>query len=338
LVKFVAKGDRSFIAKYYSGKPEGKVISTNGPAGTVTCIDSQSIVNVKFILKYNSTDKNGNHNAPSVEEPCPVITTQNRLGVIQASNFLMASNGGDANAKVFSVNGPCRVITTSDNKSVVKPEFLSHYYGNGFTTSPEDPCPTITTKDRAALIQPKYFIYREFKSATNTDIEEPAGAITCVPKLNLVKTEPFVMNTNFNNVGSGIDSPCTTITANRKWHYIINPSWGGHSTSVDDPCVVIVARQDKAPLYLTEVQEGELAIAVYEHDTPIMIKIKEFMAIYGLVDIKMRMLRVPELLRIQGFPDTYKMVGNQSDHKKFIGNSVESNTVKAWIVALGERV
>lgn len=318
LMKFVAQGDSSFIAKYYSGNPKGKVISVEGPAGTVTCIDSQSIVNANFILKYNSMGKNGNHNPPSVEEPCPVVATQNRLGLIQ-TKFLMASNGGVPSAKVFSTDSPCRGITTSDNKSLVDVAFLQHYYGNGFNTSKDEPCPTLTTKDRAALVQPKYFIYREFKSATNSDNNEPAGAITVVPKMNVIKVEPFV-NTN------------------KKWHYLINPSWGGHSTSTDEPCVVIVARQDKAPLYLTQVEGGELAIAVYEHDTPIMIKIKEFMAIYGLVDIKMRMLRVPELLRIQGFPDSYRMEGNQSDHKKFIGNSVEPNTVSAWVKALGDKI
>lgn len=36
----------------------------------------------------------------------------------------------------------------------------------------------------------------------------------------------------------------------------------------------------------------------------------------------MRMLTIPELLRCQGFPDTYQMVGNQADRKKYIGNSV----------------
>ena len=67
-------------------------------------------------------------------------------------------------------------------------------------------------------------------------------------------------------------------------------------------------------------------------------QIKEFMVIYGLVDIKMRMLRVPELLKIQGFPDNYQMVGNQSDHKKFIGNSVHPKVPKAWSEAMGKRL
>lgn len=51
---------------------------------------------------------------------------------------------------------------------------------------------------------------------------------------------------------------------------------------------------------------------------------------YGIIDIRMRMLMVPELLKIQGIPEDYKMVGNQTDAKKFIGNSVVPHVVKAW--------
>ena len=52
-------------------------------------------------------------------------------------------------------------------------------------------------------------------------------------------------------------------------------------------------------------------------------KIKEFMAIYGMVDILMRMLKIPELKQIMGFPKDYVLIGTQADQKKFIGNAVE---------------
>jgi DNA (cytosine-5)-methyltransferase 1 len=294
LVKYVAKGDDSFIAKYFSGRPEGKVISTDAPAGTITTRDGQALVQPEFLLKYNSINgKTGVHHPPSIEEPAPTVTCQSRLGI-------------------------------------VKPEFLQHYYGNGFTTSPEEPCPTLTTKDRVAIVQPKYFIQRDFKSPTHSSVEEPAGSILTVPKLNLVECEPFIMPTDYNNGPKLIENPSPVITADRHWHYIVNPSHGGHSTSTDNPCPVIIARQDKAPLYLIQVQKGEVLIPVYDCDSEVMIKIKVFMAAFGLKDIKMRMLRVLELLLIQGFPKDYAMVGNQSDHKKFIGNSVHPTIPKAW--------
>lgn len=297
LVKYVAKGDTSFISKYYSGKPSDKNKSIYQPAGALTTIDHHSLVQGICLLKYNSTDKNGKHYPPSVNEPSPVVTTQNRLGV---------------------VNG----------------EFLQHYYGNGYTTGMQEPCPTLTTKERCALVKPDFLVNYNHSSNVN-DINEPSPTILTRDKLAKVKPEYFIMDTQFNNGPKSIEDPAGVITANRKHHYIVNPSHGGHSTSTDAPCPVIIARQDKAPLYLVQAQGGSVAIAVFDCDSEIMIRIKQFMSAYGLVDIKMRMLRVPELLRIQGFDANYQMVGNQSDHKKFIGNSVHPLVPKKWAEAMG---
>lgn len=68
--------------------------------------------------------------------------------------------------------------------------------------------------------------------------------------------------------------------------------------------------------------------------TPMTRKIKEFMAMYGIVDIKMRMLRIPELKRIMGFPEDYVLVGTQADQKKFIGNAVEVNMARVLCEAI----
>lgn len=165
-----------------------------------------------------------------------------------------------------------------------------------------------------------------------------AGSILPTDKHRLVEAVPFVMPTSYDNKPRSIDEPAPTIQASRRHHYIVNPSHGGHSTSTDQPCPVIIARQDKAPLYLVQVENGPVSIAVYADDSPFAIQIKQFMAVYGLVDIKMRMLRVHELLKIQGFPEGYELAGNQSDQKKFIGNSVVPLVVKCWIEALNDRI
>lgn len=36
-----------------------------------------------FLIKYNSMSRTGKYNAPGIDEPCPVVATQNRLGVAQ---------------------------------------------------------------------------------------------------------------------------------------------------------------------------------------------------------------------------------------------------------------
>lgn len=58
------------------------------------------------------------------------------------------------------------------------------------------------------------------------------------------------------------------------------------------------------------------------------------MAMYGIVNITMRMLRVLELKRIMGFPEDYILVGTQAEQKKFIGNAVEVNMARVLCEAL----
>ena len=91
---------------------------------------------------------------------------------------------------------------------------------------------------------------------------------------------------------------------------------------------------DKNPPYLISADKGEPAIIIYEDDSPAMRKIKEFMACYNIVDIKMRMLNIPELKRIMGFGTDYTLVGTQTEQKKYIGNAVEVNMSTALCEAL----
>ena len=48
----------------------------------------------------------------------------------------------------------------------------------------------------------------------------------------------------------------------------------------------------------------------------------------------MRMLRIDELLLIQGFPKGYVLIGTQADKKKFIGNAVEVSIARKLCEAL----
>ncbi|WP_456867564.1 DNA cytosine methyltransferase [Galbibacter sp. BG1] len=274
LIKFVANGDDSFIKKYYSGRPAGKVVSVNGPAGTITTVGNQGFVKCDFMLKYNSMNRNGKYKAPSLDQPAPVVSTQNRIGIVNA-------------------------------------EFLQSYYGNGNSHSTNEPCPTVSTKDRFARIQTE-FIDQQFGKSKPSSIEKPLGTITINPKYAFVST---------------------------KQHYIFNPQYKNPGNSIYKPCPTVIARQDKKPLGLISCQIGNgFTVPIYEDDCETMLKIKIFMAHYGIVDIKMRMLEVDELLQIQGFPKDYKLVGNQTDKKKFIGNSVEVTTAKKIFEAHYDRL
>ncbi|HJF98946.1 MAG TPA: DNA cytosine methyltransferase [Bacteroides clarus] len=284
-----------------------------------------------FLIKYNSMSRTGKYNAPGVDEPCPVVATQSRLGVAQVC-FLSKQFSGHPESKNVSVEEPAGAITCKDHHA-----FVSAYYGNGHNHSVELPAPTVTTRDRLALIESR-FLDMQYGNGSPASLESPAGTLTTNPKLNLVSCQPWIMNTAFSNIGSSIEEPSQTITANRKWHYLMNPQFNSAGGSVDNPCFTLIARMDKMPPYLVATESGQVAIEIYETDSPMTRKIKEFMALYGIVDIKMRMLRIPELKRIMGFPEDYVLVGTQADQKKFIGNAVEVTQARKNTEALCEKL
>lgn len=41
------------------------------------------------------------------------------------------------------------------------------------------------------------------------------------------------------------------------------------------------------------------------------VKIKEFMALYNIIDITMRMLKIDELKLIMGFPKDYELIAHR---------------------------
>lgn len=314
LIKYVAKGDTSFISKYYSGRPAGKVIPVTGPAGTITTADVQALVSTAFIAQRNTGEPefilNYNHSSTTndINEPAPAILCADKLAKVKTEY-----------AQNQSVEQPAGSILPTDKHRLVSVSNLGKMVEVNCNCGN-----TWITNEKTYLKEP-----------CNQCGEITSGTVTYIHEIGAT---PFIMPTNFDNKPSSIENPLSTITANRKHHYIVNPSHGGHSTSTEAPCPVIIARQDKAPLYLVQVENGPVTIAVFDCDTEIMLKIKQFMCVFGLVDIKMRMLRVHELLKIQGFPADYQMVGNQSDHKKFIGNSVVPLLPKVWAEAMAKKL
>ena len=278
----------------------------------------------EFLVRYNTVRPQDT--VKSLDEPCGVLTCDNRFAKTKVQ-FLSKQYGGDPKGKNISIEQPAGTVTCRDHHA-----FVSAHYGNGFNTSIDVPAPTLATKDRIGLVTSN-FLNMQYGNGTPSGINEPAPAVTTNPKHNLVCVKPWIMNTNFGNVGSSVDEPTQTITANRKWHYLMNPQFACKGGSIDKPCFTLIARMDKMPPYLISTKEG-LAIEVYETDSPVTARIKEFMALYGIADIRMRMLRIDELKRIMGFPEDYTLIGTQAEQKKFIGNAVEVNMARVLCEAL----
>ena len=103
------------------------------------------------------------------------------------------------------------------------------------------------------------------------------------------------------------------------------------------PYLVEAETNGNALPFIRQTKEG-LVYEIYETDSEMTKKIKKFMAIYGIINITMRMLRVPELKKIMGFPENYVLVGSQADQKKFIGNAVEVTMARVLCEGLVKRL
>lgn len=280
-----------------------------------------------FIVKYNSMSRTGKYQSPSIDEPCPTVATQGRLALAKVS-FLSKQYSGHPGSKNISVEEPAGTITCKDHHA-----FVSAYYGNGNNHSVDSPAPTVTTKDRLALVTPFFMNYYSGGGQLGS-VNEPCPAVTTVPKQRMV-TPVFIDQQFGASSAASIEKPLGAITTNPKYSmvtckrksFLMNPQFASAGGSVDNPCFTLIARMDKIPPYLVNTKDG-IGICIENGDSPMTVKIKQFMLVYGLADIKMRMLRIDELKKIMGFPENYILVGTQADQKKFIGNAVEVNMAR----------
>jgi DNA (cytosine-5)-methyltransferase 1 len=279
--------------------------------------------------------------------------------------FTKRYNGGKVNPyqKVNSIEKPMGTICTNGTHALVKSVFIKKYYSGrpeGKVISVDEPAGTVTTVGGQAIVTASHLVKSVFITQRNSgepksklvNVDGPARTITSTGGNQEILTAShlstyygnFGLHVNFidqqygTGVAASIEKPIGTITTIPKFNlvkaqqYIFNPAWGGNNGSIENPCCTVVARQDKAPLYLVSTELGQITIPVYESDSETMIKIKEFMVTHGVIDIKMRMLNIPELKQIQGFPKDYKLIGNLTEQKKFIGNAVEVNQAKALVL------
>lgn len=182
-------------------------------------------------------------------------------------------------------------------------QYLITYYGTGKNHhSVDDPSSTVTTKDRMSLVTP--FVLRDFTKGYLGSIEEPCGTLLTVPKANIVTA------------------------------HLLNPQWGNSTgKNIEEPCFTLIARMDKAPPLFVLSQNGKPP-EIKPTDSFYTRVLKELMIKKGIGKVTIRSFTIPELLQVQGFPEDYKLVGTQTEQKKYIGNSVETTVMHKWIEAV----
>ncbi len=237
--------------------------------------------------------------------------------------------------------GLIKFVAGGKDKFMVKYNSMNQR-GKYIAPSLDAPCPTVATQGRLALASVS-FLSKQFSGAPNDkniSVDAPAGTVTCVDHHALVNVN-FIAN-EYSGGGqlSSIEQPNPAVLTRPKQalisckQFLMNPQYNSQGGSVDSPCFTLIAKMDKRPPYLVVTERGDMAIEVYDTDSPMTVRIKRFMALYNIIDIKMRMLKIHELKLIMGFPESYVLIGTQADQKKFIGNAVEVTIARAWCEAL----
>lgn len=200
-----------------------------------------------------------------------------------------------------------------------KKEFMVKYNsrsqtGKYIAPGVDAPCPTIATQGRLGVAQAS-FLSKHFGGAPagkNIPVTGPAGTITTVDH------HAFVSAYYGNGYCTSVDRPAPTLTTKSKQalaNVCINPE-----------------------LYRTALELDAPAWPIWRDDTPAMRRIKKFCIDYGIVDVTMRMLRIPEMKRIQGFGTDYVLMGTQEEQKKFLGNAVVTEIATALCEATAKAI
>jgi DNA (cytosine-5)-methyltransferase 1 len=303
----------AFLTQRNSGEPGERIVSVDGPARTVTTTGgNQELVQTEFLVQYN-----GNSASCPVDEPAGTVTTKDRFGLVQSS-FLDQQYGCSGPA---SVDDPAGSITTKPKLSLVQASgFLDNTGWFGNSSSLNDPAPTLVARtDKSPLmkVEATHFIANYYSGGGQIEsLDGPTTAVTTIPKQRLIAVEPWLLSNQHHNVGTSIHQPAPTILTGNH-HYLMH----SYHEAEGWPSFV-------------RVEEGHISIVVLPTDSEVMVRIKRFMAAFGIVDIRMRMLRVRELKRIQGFPEGYYLAGNQTEQKKFLGNAVIPVVARRWAEAL----
>lgn len=130
LEKFITpKGERRFLIKNFSGEESSKCISTEQPAGTITCKDHHSLVSVQRFID----NQYGTGRPTPVSMPCTTILNNPKQNLVTVSQCIMVA--GYSWPK-YGIDRPCPTIIAHQDKSPIY--FISQVHGENLQDDPDD--------------------------------------------------------------------------------------------------------------------------------------------------------------------------------------------------------
>lgn len=234
--------------------------------------------------------------------------------------------------------GLVKFVAGGQDAFLVKWNSVNGKTGKYIAPDLDAPCPTVATQNRLGVARVN-FLSKQFGGdprGKNIGMDGPAGTLTTVDH------HVFVSAYYGNGYNSSIESPAPTLTTKDRFQ-VVRPFLSayyspGINASVESPSPTLTTK-DRVAVVLPKLTDDTSPVwEIRSDDTPAMRRIKEFCALYGIVDVTMRMLRISEMKRIQGFGDDYVLVGTQEEQKKYLGNAVVTQVATAMCEALASAI
>lgn len=287
-----------------------------------------------FLVPNFGERKGQSKRTHGIHKPMPTVTGHGAGALIEPyinphlEPYIVVMRGSSMGE---SIDAPLDTLCTSRGhfylaEPAIVPYLVKNYKGSDAVRL-DNPCPTICASwDHLGLAQPSFLLTSGGPQGQQAprSIDLPLRTLLTAPQEGIVEPVPQLLGEFLLRYNGGkdrnqpLDVPITTLdTGNRFALCQFVVEYYGESIvprSVSDPLGTVTTR-DRFALVSLEVVHTETGQAT------------AFGRIVGWLDIKYRMLTVPELAAAHSFPKTFVFLGTDTDRKKMIGNS--------WPVKLG---
>jgi DNA (cytosine-5)-methyltransferase 1 len=280
-----------------------------------------------FFNKYLSNSANGKPNpGPGIDEPGHTITCQQRLALVQPQGFMFnpAWFGGSR-----SLENPSPVAVASQDKVplmlVQAQSFISSQYGRYQNTSMGNVCPAVLANPKQHLVSAQ-LLFSNYGSRRTSEASRTFTLDNVARTLTGTAGNQYLMTYYRHGAVKSLDDVCPTVTTKDRAAlvgtegFLFSQQFSNTPRALSEPARTIVA--SRRHQYVVQVQRGCPHLMPKPSDSVTMRLVKAVCRKFGIADIFMRMLKVPELKRIMGFPENYRLLGNTTEQKAMLGNAV----------------
>lgn len=345
LKRYVLDNPQPFIVRCNHGGDHFRGQSVDQPLCTLTAArDAHGLV-VPHLVGVGGPGYSGKPRA--VDRPLGTIIQENHTAIV-APTLIQAGYGerDGQEPRVLNLGEPLGTVVAGGTKHALVAAMLTKFNKGVIGHGLDRPSSTITAVDHHGLVAANLVKFRG--DSDGASLNDPLPTITSGAGAARPAGAAHAMGiaaaclARFNHGDkqwNGMDEPLGTVTSQGNKFglvYAFLVKYFGHTGTIGakltDPLHTITPK-DRFGLVLVEVALGvfERAVAIYVPGVGPCI----------VADIGLRMLVPRELARGQGFPDSYVLLGSNSDQVAKIGNSVppvlaqrmvEANYVSAGVL------